>query len=262
MIRALYTAATGMKAQQLFLDNVSNNLSNINTTGFKRSQVNFQDLLYSKRYIAGSESAQGFEIPAGIQLGGGVRTISISKVFSQGNHVNTERELDLAIQGKGFFQIQQADGSIAYTRDGSFELNSKGEVVTADGLPLSPSITITDATEISIGTDGTVYVKGSDPSGTLQNVGQIMLAAFPNSAGLDSLGKNLYLETMASGSPIVAVPGEQGTGEIYQGFLENSNVETVTELVSLITAQRAYEINSRAISASDEMLSTINSMAR
>ncbi|MCF6148470.1 MAG: flagellar basal-body rod protein FlgG [Candidatus Kuenenia sp.] len=262
MLRALYTAATGMKAQQLYLDNVSNNLSNINTTGFKRSQINFQDLLYSKRYIAGSESAQGFEIPAGIQLGGGVRTISISKVFSQGNHVNTERELDLAIQGKGFFQIQQADGTIAYTRDGSFELNSKGEIVTADGLPLSPSITVTDATEISIGTDGTVYVKGSDASGTLQNVGQIMLAMFPNSSGLDSLGKNLYLETVASGAPSVTVPGEQGSGEIYQGFLENSNVETVTELVNLITAQRAYEINSRAISASDEMLSTINSMAR
>ncbi|MDN3513552.1 MAG: flagellar basal-body rod protein FlgG [Candidatus Brocadia sp.] len=258
MIRALYTAATGMKAQQLFLDNVSNNLANINTTGFKRSQVNFQDLLYSNKYLAGSESAQGFEIPSGIQLGGGVRPISTSKVFSQGNHQTTNRSLDLAIEGNGFFQISRPDGTIAYSRDGAFELNSKGEIVTAEGLPLTPSITIQDAKEISIGTDGTVFIKGAD--GSLQNVGQIMLANFPNSAGLESIGRNMYAETVASGAPIVSVPGEQGTGEIYQGVLENSNVETVTELVNLITAQRAYEINSRAIKASDEMLSTINNI--
>ncbi len=258
MIRALYTAATGMKAQQLFLDNVSNNLANINTTGFKRSQVNFQDLLYDKRYIAGSESAQGFEIPSGIQLGGGVRPISTTKVFSQGNQQTTNRSLDLAIEGNGFFQINRPDGTIAYTRDGGFELNSKGEVVTAEGLPLTPSITIQDAKEISIGTDGTVSVKGS--GGAIQNVGQIMLANFPNPAGLDSLGRNMYAETIASGSPIVSAAGGQGTGEIFQGTLENSNVETVTELVNLITAQRAYEINSRAIKASDEMLSTINNL--
>lgn len=259
MIRALYTAATGMKAQQLYLDNVANNLANINTTGFKRSQVNFQDLLYDKKFIAGSESTQGFEIPAGIQLGGGVRPISTSKVFTQGNQQTTNRSLDLAIEGNGFFQINRPDGLIAYTRDGSFELNSKGELVTADGLPLSPSITIQDAKEISVGTDGTVYVKGSD--GSIQNVGQIMVANFPNPSGLDNIGRNLYLETIASGAPIVSAPGEQGTGEIYQGVLENSNVETVTELVNLITAQRAYEINSRAIKASDEMLSTINNMS-
>lgn len=259
MIRALYTAATGMKAQQLFLDNVSNNLANINTTGFKRSQVNFQDLLYDKKFIAGSESAQGFEIPSGIQLGGGVRPISTSKVFSQGNQQNTNRPLDVSIEGNGFFQISRPDGTIAYTRDGAFELNSKGEIVTAEGLPLTPSITIQDAKEISIGTDGTVFIKGSD--GSLQNVGQIMLANFSNSAGLESLGRNMYAETIASGSPIVSVPGQQGTGETHQYALENSNVETVTELVNLITAQRAYEINSRAIKASDEMLSTINNMS-
>lgn len=247
-----------MKAQQLFLDNVSNNLANINTTGFKRSQVNFQDLLYEKKFIAGSESAQGFEIPSGIQMGGGVRPISTSKVFTQGNQQTTNRTMDLAIQGNGFFQISRPDGTIAYTRDGAFELNSKGEIVTTEGLPLTPSITIQDAKEISIGTDGTVFIKGSD--NTLQNVGQIMLANFPNPAGLDSLGRNMYAETVASGAPVVSVPGEQGTGEIYQGALENSNVETVTELVNLITAQRAYEINSRAIKASDEMLSTINNM--
>ncbi len=259
MLRALYTAATGMKAQQLYLDNVSNNLANINTTGFKKSQVNFQDLLYDKKFIAGSQSAQGFEIPAGIQLGGGVRPISTSKVFTQGNQQTTSRSLDLAIEGNGFFQITRPDGTVGYTRDGSFELNSKGEVVTADGLPLSPTITIQDAKEISIGTDGTVYVK--DATNTLQNVGQIMLANFPNPAGLDNIGKNMYVETLATGAPIVSVPGQQGTGEIYQGALENSNVETVTELVNLITAQRAYEINSKAIKASDEMLSTINNMA-
>ena len=258
MIRALYTAATGMKAQQLFLDNVSNNLANVNTTGFKRSQVNFQDLLYDKKYIAGAESAQGFEIPSGIQLGSGVRPISTTKVFTPGNPQTTNRSLDIAIQGNGFFQISRPDGTIAFTRDGAFELNSKGEIVTAEGLPLTPSNTIQDAKEISIGTDGIVFIKGSD--NTLQNVGQIMLANFPNPAGLDSLGRNMYAETIASGAPIVSVPGEQGTGEVYQGALENSNVETVTELVNLITAQRAYEINSRAIKASDEMLSTINNL--
>lgn len=259
MIRALYTAATGMKAQQLFLDNVSNNLANINTTGFKRSQVNFQDLLYDKKYIAGSESAQGFEIPSGIQLGGGVRPISTSKVFSQGNQQSTGRPLDLSIEGNGFFQISRPDGTIAYTRDGAFELNSKGEIVTAEGLPLTPSVTIQNAKEISIGRDGTVFIK--DSNGIIQNVGQIMLANFSNPAGLESLGRNMYAETIASGSPIVSVPGQQGTGEVYQFALENSNVETVTELVNLITAQRAYEINSRAIKTSDEMLSTINNLS-
>ncbi len=259
MLRALYTASTGMKAQQLYLDNVSNNLANINTTGFKKSQVNFQDLLYDKKFIAGSESSQGFEIPAGIQLGSGVRPISTSKVFTQGNQQTTSRSLDLAIEGNGFFQITRPDGTIGYTRDGAFELNSKGELVTADGLPLSPTITIQDAKEISIGTDGTVYVK--DATNTLQNVGQIMLANFPNPAGLDNVGRNMYVETIATGAPIISVPGQQGVGEIFQGALENSNVETVTELVNLITAQRAYEINSKAIKASDEMLSTINNMA-
>lgn len=259
MIRALYTAATGMKAQQLYLDNVSNNLANINTTGYKRSQVNFQDLLYEKRYIAGADSSQGFEIPSGIQLGGGVRPISTTKVFSQGNQQSTNRNLDFAIEGTGFFQINRPDGTIAYTRDGAFELNSKGEIVTAEGLPLTPSITIQNAKEISVGNDGTVSVKGADNA--IQNVGQIMLANFPNPAGLDSLGRNMYAETIASGSPIVSTPGQQGTGEIFQGALENSNVETVTELVNLITAQRAYEINSRAIKASDEMLSTINNLS-
>ena len=179
-------------------------------------------------------------------------------MFSQGNQQTTNRSLDVAIEGNGFFQISRPDGTIAYTRDGAFELNSKGEVVTAEGLPVTPSITIQDAKEISIGTDGTVFVKGSDSS--LQNVGQIMLANFPNPAGLDNLGRNMYAETIASGAPIVSAAGEQGTGEIYQGTLENSNVETVTELVNLITAQRAYEINSRAIKASDEMLSTINNL--
>lgn len=259
MIRALYTAATGMKAQQLFLDNVSNNLANINTTGFKRSQVNFQDLLYDKKFIAGSESAQGFEIPSGIQLGGGVRPISTTKIFTPGNQQNTGQPLDIAIAGNGFFQISRPDGTIAYTRDGAFAMNSKGEIVTAEGFPLTPSITIQNAKEISIGSAGIVTIKGSD--GSSQNVGQIMLANFSNPAGLESLGRNMYAETISSGSPIVSAPGEQGTGEILQFTLENSNVDTVTELVNLITAQRAYEINSRAIKSSDEMLSTINNLS-
>lgn len=260
MIKALYTCATGMKAQQLYVDNIANNLANVNTVGFKRSQVNFQDLLYDTVISAGADSAQGFQIPSGLQVGGGVRAVSTTKVFSQGTPQNTNRTLDLAIQNDGFFEITRPDGTLAYTRDGAFQLNSEGEIVTSDGLRLSPSTTIQNAVAITIGSDGTVNVQTFD--GSFQTVGQITLTTFANPAGLESLGRNLYRETPASGPPTVATPGEQGAGEIMQGFLERSNVEVITELVDLIMAQRAYEINSRAIRASDEMLSTANQISR
>lgn len=253
MIKSLFTLATGMEAQQKYLDNIANNLANINTVGFKKSQINFQDLLYSNEFLAGAESAAGFQIPTGLQIGGGVRLNSTSKSFIQGNQIVTGGALDLAIQGMGFFQISRPDGTNVYTRDGSFRLNNQGQIVTSDGLPLIPSITIPqDAVNVVVGNDGTVSVQL--PDGTISNVGQMQLVNFSNPGGLESLGRNLYRESIASGAPIIGTPGQQGLGEIFQGFLEGSNVDAVTELVNMITSQRAYEINSRGIRAADEML--------
>ncbi len=257
MIKALYTSATGMKAHQFLLDVISNNLANVNTTGYKRVQANFQDLLYDKFVAAGSESAQGIETPTGLQVGSGVRVVATNKVFTQGVPENTGRSLDMAIQGKGFFQITHPDGTVVYSRDGTFNLNSSGEVVNSEGLKLEPSISITgDIASISIGSDGTVSTQSSD--GISQSIGSITLASFPNPAGLENMGKNLYRETTASGTATTGTPGQSGIGEIMQGFRENSNVEVVTELVNLIVAQRAYETSSRAIKASDDMLQTTN----
>lgn len=257
MIKALYTSATGMKAHQFLLDVISNNLANVNTTGFKRAQINFQDLLYDKFVAAGSESAQGIETPTGLQIGSGVRVVSTNKVFTQGVPENTGRTLDMAIQGQGFFQISHPDGTVVYTRDGTFNLNSAGEIVNSEGLKLEPSISITgDVVSIGIGSDGTVSTQSSD--GSSQAIGTITLATFPNPAGLDSMGKNLFRETTASGTPTTGTPGQTGIGEIMQGFRESSNVEVVSELVNLIVAQRAYETSSRAIKASDDMLQTTN----
>lgn len=257
MIKALYTSATGMQAHQFLLDVVSNNLANVNTTGYKRVQANFQDLLYDKFVAAGMESSTGLEMPTGLQVGTGVRVVSTNKVFTQGVPQNTGRSLDLSIQGAGFFQITHPDGSTVYTRDGTFQLSSNGELVTSEGLKLDPAISIPDdALSIGIGADGTVSVQ--DSTGATQSSGQITLTNFPNPAGLESMGKNLYRETAASGSPISGTPGQNGIGEIIQGFLESSNVEVVTEMVNIIIAQRAYEISSKAIKASDDMLKTTN----
>jgi flagellar basal-body rod protein FlgG len=257
MIKALYTSATGMQAHQFLLDVISNNLANVNTTGFKRVQANFQDLLYDKFVAAGVESSTGLEMPTGLQVGTGVRVVSTSKVFTQGVPQNTGRSLDLSIQGAGFFQITHPDGSTVYTRDGSFQLSSNGELVTSEGLKLDPAISISgDALSIGIGADGTVSVQ--DSTGATQSSGQITLTNFPNPAGLESMGKNLYRETTASGSPISGTPGQNAIGEIIQGFLESSNVEVVTEMVNIIIAQRAYETSSKAIKASDDMLKTTN----
>lgn len=257
MIRALYTAATGMIGQQLQVDTVANNLANVNTTGFKKSRVNFQDLLYETLRPAGSETQSGAIIPEGIQIGHGVRPASIAKLYSQGNLIQTGNQLDLTIEGDGFFQIQMPDGTTAYTRDGSFKVDRDGNVVTADGYPLTPSLTLPpDYLQLSVNADGNVSVT-TPATSTPTNIGQINLVRFINPSGLDSrLGKNLVLETQASGAPVEGTPGLDGLGTIEQGFLENSNVQTVEEVINLIIAQRAYEANSRVIQTSDEMLQT------
>lgn len=257
MIKALYTSATGMKVHQFLLDVTANNLANVNTTGYKRVQANFQDLLYDKTKPAGSESAQGIQMPTGMEVGSGSRVVSTNKVFSQGTATNTGRDLDLSIQGKGFFEVSHPDGSTVFTRDGALQLNSDGEIVTSEGLKLQPAISVSnDISAITIGSDGTVSGQTSDGSTT--SLGAITLSTFTNPAGLESLGRNLYRETTASGSPQSGTPGQDGVGEILQGFLESSNVEIVTEMVNIIIAQRAYETSSKAIRASDDMLKTAN----
>ncbi|MFV1974352.1 MAG: flagellar basal-body rod protein FlgG [Candidatus Scalindua sp.] len=259
MMKALYTSATGMKAHQFLLDVIANNLANVNTTGYKRVQANFQDLLYDKFVPAGAESSQGIQSPTGLQVGSGVRVVATSKVFSQGLPENTGRSLDWAIQGSGFFQITHPDGTIVYTRDGTFQLNSSGEIVSSEGLRLEPTTTVpTDVISVSIGSDGTISTQNSD--GSAQTLGTVTLATFPNPSGLESMGKNLFRETTASGTPVTETPGLNGVGEIMQGFRESSNVEVVTEMVNLIVAQRAYEITAKAVKASDDMLQATNNI--
>ncbi|MCD4823816.1 MAG: flagellar basal-body rod protein FlgG [Phycisphaerae bacterium] len=258
MLRAFSTAATGMAAQQQIVDVIANNLANINTTGFKRSQMDFQDLMYVKIREAGSAVESGVNSPTGLEIGSGVKAASTLKVFTPGELENTGRSLDIAIQGDGFFQVSMSDGSTQYTRDGSLRIDADGNLVTASGYLLEPSVTIpTDWRTIAIGKDGTVSVlAGADT--TPQEVGQLQLARFANPSGLSSQGENLFNATGASGDAVTGNAGSSGLGTLEQGFLERSNVQMVTELVRLINAQRAYEINSRAIKAGDEMLSTAN----
>ena len=261
MLRAFSTSATGMTAQQMMVDTIANNLANINTSGFKRSQINFNDLLYIKMKEPGTEIASGINSPCGLEIGSGVRAESTVKVFTPGELQNTGRPLDVAITGDGFLQVTLPNGDLRYTRDGSLQINANGELVTSTGYILEPSITIpSDAVSVSIEKDGGVNV--TDPSGTLSVVGILQLARFQNPSGLSSEGDNLYVETPASGTPITGTPGEDAFGTIQNGFLEKSNVQMVTELVNLITAQRAYETNSRAIRAADEMLRKAIAMAR
>lgn len=253
MLRAFSTAATGMSAQQMMVDVTANNLANINTTGFKRSQIDFQDLLYSKMRESGTEVASGIKTPSGMEIGSGVRAGATVKIFTSGELINTNRSLDIAIAGDGFLQVSMPDGSTRYTRDGSLQVNSNGQLVTAMGNLIDPAITIPSGTvSVDIGQDGGVNVL--DGAGTQTVVGTIQLVKFINPAGLSSEGDNLLAETEASGAPTTGNPGENGFGTIQGGFLEKSNVQMVTELVNLITAQRAYEVNSRAIKAGDEML--------
>lgn len=252
MLRAFSTAATGMSAQQMMVDVTANNLANINTTGFKRSQIDFQDLLYVKMRESGAEVASGMKSPSGMEIGSGVRAASTVKVFTNGELVNTGKPLDIAITGDGFLQVSMPDGTTKYTRDGALQKGPDGQLVTTTGYSIEPAISIpADAMGVTIAPDGGVNV--TTTSGT-STVGNVQLARFANPAGLSSEGNNLLAETEASGTAITGTPGQNGFGAIQAGFLEKSNVQMVTELVNLITAQRAYEVNSRAIKAGDEML--------
>jgi flagellar basal-body rod protein FlgG len=255
-MQALHIAATGMQAQQVNIDNISNNLANVNTTGFKSGRADFQDLLYQTIRQAGSSASQSTVVPTGLQLGIGVKTAAVGKNFTQGSASETDSTLDMMINGEGFFQIQLPSGETSYTRDGSFKMDDQGRIVTSDGNLMIPTITIpTTATEVTIGTDGTVSVQTSG-STTSTTVGNITVARFPNPGGLEATGQNLFKETTSSGAPTVSTPGQNGTGTVTQGSLEMSNVSMVSELVNMILAQRAYEVNSKAITASDEMLQT------
>jgi flagellar basal-body rod protein FlgG len=262
MIRALFTAASGMTAQQLNIDVIAHNLANVNTTGFKRSRADFQDILYQTLRQPGAASSNQTEIPTGIQLGLGARPAAVQKLFLQGDAQLTQNQLDLAIDGAGFFQILRPSGDITYTRAGSFKIDSQGRMVNSDGYPLEPEITIpNDATNITVGADGVVSVLRPGEANP-QQVGQLQLVNFANPAGLSALGRNLFQTTTASGDPIEGVAGQEGLGTLSQGFLEVSNVSVVEEMVNLITGQRAYEINSRAIQAADEMLQTAANLRR
>ncbi len=259
MLRAFSTAATGMSAQQMMVDIISNNLANINTTGYKRSQINFQDLVYVKMQESGTQVASGVVAPTGLEIGSGVRAASNTKIFSAGEMENTGNNLDIAITGEGFLQVVLPNGELRYTRDGTLQVNANGELVTSHGYSIEPAISgLSEAVSITIQKDGGVNV--TDSTGSQSVVGNIQLARFPNPSGLSSEGDNLLAETSASGSAITGTPGQNGLGSIQSGFLEKSNVQMVKELVNLITAQRAYEINSRAIRAGDDMLRTANNI--
>ena len=261
MMRALYSAASGMTAQQLNVDNIANNLANASTVGYKSRQAQFQDLLYQSMVTPGASAGQQTTVPAGLQIGLGTRTSSNEIIFTQGNFQQTDNPLDLVIQGKGFFQIKQPNGEIAYTRAGSFQTDQNGNLVDSSGNQLQPTITIpADAQGVTMATDGTVSftVPGQTAS---QVAGQIQLANFQNPAGLNSLGKSLYAPTDASGQPVIGNPGgAEGLGTVLQGYTEGSNVSVVNEFINLIVAQRTYEANSKVVKASDEMFQQVNAL--
>ncbi len=263
MIRALYSAASGMTAQQLNVDNIANNLANANTAGYKTRRAQFQDLLYQSIVQPGASAGQQTTVPTGLQLGLGTRASSNEIIFTQGNFTQTDNPLDLVIQGNGFFQVKRATGDTAYTRAGSFQLDAQGNMVTADGDPVEPQITIpAGAQSITIANDGTVSYLLSGQTAA-QRAGQIQIAGFQNPAGLNSIGRNLYLPTDASGEPVVANPGgQEGLGTLLQGYQEQSNVSIVEEFVNLIVAQRAYEANSKVVKAADDMYQQVNNLSR
>ena len=261
-MRALWTAATGMHAQQLTLDVISNNLANVQTAGFKRSRVDFQDLVYEILHAPGAASAQGQEVPSGFQVGHGSRAVATQRLFVKGDLQQTGNPLDLAIEGDGFFQVQLPSGDVGYTRSGAFKKNSQGQLVTSDGFLVQPQITIPpNALSISVGVDGTVSVLQAGQAQP-QTVGSIELVRFINPAGLQSQGRNLFIPTQASGDATPGTPGSDGLGTLLQGFVEGSNVNVVEEMVGMIVTQRAYEINSRAIRTADEMMQTANNLVR
>ncbi|MDD2308112.1 MAG: flagellar basal-body rod protein FlgG [Desulfuromonadaceae bacterium] len=262
MIRSLWTAASGMQGQQKSIDVVANNLANVNTTGFKRSRADFQDLIYQNLKSTGAPATNATQVPTGIQIGLGSRLAAVTKIFTAGDFTQTGNELDIAIEGDGFFPITMPDGTTGYSKAGAFKRDSTGQIVTPDGNPLSPPILIpNNATKINIGSDGTVSVQVAGQSATT-TVGNIELASFSNPSGLSSQGKNMYLPTDASGTATVGTPGKDGLGTIAQGLLEMSNVNVAEEMVNMIVGQRAYEINAKAVTASDEMLQTANNLKR
>ncbi|HZQ23166.1 MAG TPA: flagellar basal-body rod protein FlgG [Terriglobales bacterium] len=263
MFRSLYTAATGMMAQQLNLDNIANNLANSSTAGFRRRRMQFQDLLYQNMVMPGSAATQQTTVAAGLQVGLGTRSAASEIIQSQGDLSQTGNPLDLTIEGQGFFQVTLPTGETAYTRGGAFHLDAQGKIVTADGDPIEPAITLPpDATAINVGADGTVTVTQPGQS-QAQQVGNLQLALFPNPGGLNSVGKNLFLATTASGDAIIGTPGgSEGLGRIQQGYLEQSNVNVVDEFIQMIMAQRSYEANSRVVTAADQMFQEVNNLGR
>ena len=258
-MRAMNIASSGMMAQQTNVEVIANNIANLNTTAFKRQRAEFQDLLYqSERRVGATSSDTGTIVPVGVQIGIGVKTAAVYRITTQGNLTQTSNPLDLAIQGRGFFQVLQPDGTTAYTRAGSFQLSPTGEIVTADGFTVQPGITLPQNTlGLTINPSGQVLAQVAGQT-TPQTVGQLQLANFPNEGGLEALGSSLFQETPASGSPVTGAPGSTGFGTLNQGLLETSNVDVVSEITNLITAQRAYEMNSKVIQTSDQMLSSLN----
>ena len=260
MIQSLYAGASGMEAQQLNLNVIANNLANANTTGFKRSKIEFQDLLYQKPRTAGADAGNGNLLPTGSELGSGARVVATAKMFTQGQLTQTGNELDLAIDGDGYFKVLRVDGTDAYTRDGTLKLDSTGRLVTSDGLPLVGLPVLSDARNINVMPTGEVSY--TDKDGKSIKAGALQMYRFPNPSGLRSLGGHIYSETDSSGTALSGSPGVAGMGQVVQRFLESSNVNIVEEMVGMIQAQRAYEINSKAITTSDEMLSQLSQLKR
>ena len=260
MLRALYSAAAGMESQQMNLDVISNNLANVNTTGFKKSKVEFQELLYQTTRSPGADLGSGNQLPTGIQVGQGSRPVATARIFTNGDLTQTGEQLDVAVQGNGFFEVQMPDSTSAYTRDGAFKTDSTGRIVTSDGLPVIGGFqpVPSGTTNITISSNGNVTYTGASGTTTFQ----AQLVRFNNPAGLESEGSNLYKETPASGTPELGTPGQNGFGTLNQGYLELSNVSVVEEMVNLIQAQRAYEVNSKAVQAADEMMQQSNNMKR
>jgi flagellar basal-body rod protein FlgG len=260
MIRSLWIAKTGLDAQQMQMDVISNNLANVSTNGFKGSRAVFEDLLYQTLSQPGAQSSQQTQIPSGLQIGTGVRPVATERLMTQGNLSQTGNQLDVAISGAGFFQVLMPDGTTSYTRDGSFQTDNQGQLVTSSGFPIQPNLTIpTNALTVTIGQDGTVSVTQAGVAAPVQ-IGSLQLATFINPTGLQSIGSNLYQQTASSGTPSTTVPGTNGSGSLNQNYVETSNVNVVEEMVNMIQTQRAYEINSKAITASDEMLQKLEQM--
>jgi flagellar basal-body rod protein FlgG len=260
MMRSLWISKTGMEAQQTQLDTISNNLANVSTNGYKRAHAVFEDLMYQSLRQAGANSTEQTTLPTGLQVGLGTRAVATSRSFSQGNLQQSANNLDIAVLGNGFFELQMPDGTTGYTRDGSFQVNSTGQLVTNNGYPVNPGITIpANAQSVTIGSDGTVSVMLPGQAAA-QSVGQIQIASFVNPAGMEPKGQNIFAETAASGTPNTGTPGQNGLGQLRQGFVETSNVNVVEELIAMIQTQRAYELNSKAIQTSDQMLQKLGQL--